>query len=477
MSACQIKQARNILAKRNLIDFTTTTKPNFVTGWFNKVIAKELQQFYFDVMAGKQPRLMIFAPPRSGKSELFSRRFPAWALGQNPDLQIITSSYSAELASRMNRDVQRIIEDKSYSGIFPKTVIPTRGDGSGKLRNADMFELVGADGAYRSAGVDGGITGMGADIAIIDDPIKNAVEANSFTIREGVWDWYTSTLYTRLSPKSGILLGMTRWHEDDLAGRLLKEMEKGGDQWRIVCFPAIAEQDEEYRKIGEALQPERFDLDFLNGIKKAVGSHYWNAMYQQHPTTKGGGIIKGAWFGRYKIPPKIRYKAIYADTALKTKQHNDYSVFIVAGKGDDGKMYVIDLVRGKWEAHELEMTLTDLWNKHNADKSTGTLTKVIVEDKASGTPLIQNIRRKATFPIIGQNVSVDKYSRVLGVQGYIESGYIMLPDNAPWVRDFLSECESFTANDAHAHDDQVDSLVMAINDILAGGAKSMFSIL
>lgn len=448
-----------------------------MTGWFNQVIAKELQQFYFDVMAGKQPRLMIFAPPRSGKSELFSRRFPAWALGQNPNLQIIASSYSADLASRMNRDVQRIIEEPIYKDIFPDTALPAKNDGSGKMRNADMFELIGADGAYRSAGVGGGITGMGADIAIIDDPVKDAAQANSYTIRESVWDWYTSTLYTRLSPKSGILLGMTRWHEDDLAGRLLKAMKTGGDQWRIVCFPAIAEEEEEYRHIGDPLHPERYDLNHLLEIKKAVGSHTWNALYQQHPTTKGGGIIKGAWFGRYKIPPKIRYKAIYADTAIKTKQHNDYSVFIVAGKGDDGKLYLLDLVRGKWEAYELEMVLTDLWNKHHADRSTGTLTKVIVEDKASGTPLIQNIRRKASFPILGKNVSVDKYTRVLGVQAYIESGYVMLPENEPWVRDLIAECESFTANDAHAHDDQVDSLVMAIDDTLASGSMSMFSIL
>lgn len=477
MSACQKKQAKKILAKRNLIDFTTTTKPNFVTGWFNRVIAKELQQFYFDVVAGRQPRLMIFAPPRSGKSELFSRRFPAWALGRNPSLQIIASSYSADLASRMNRDVQRIIEEPIYSGIFPKTLLPIKGDNSGKLRNADMFEIVGADGAYRSAGVGGGITGMGADIAIIDDPIKNAEEANSHTIRENVWDWYTSTLYTRLSPKSGVLLGMTRWHEDDLAGRLLKAMKQNGDQWRIICFPAIAEQDEEYRKAGEPLHPERFDLEFLNNIKSAVGSHYWNAMYQQRPSTKGGGILKSAWFGRYTIPPKIKHKAIFGDTAIKTKQHNDFSVFIVAGKGEDGKLYLLDLVRGKWEAQDLEQTLTDLWHKHAEDKSTGTLTKVVVEDKASGTPLIQNIRRKASFPIKGQNVSVDKYTRVLGVQGYIESGYVLLPNNAPWVRDFLGECESFTANDAHAHDDQVDALVMAISDTLANNKKTMFDIL
>ena len=224
--------------------------PNFQQGWFNRIIAQELQQFYFDVMAGKQPRLLIQAPPRSGKSELFSRRFPAWAFGKNPDLQMIAASYSADLSSRMNRDVQRIIDSQEYSDIFPDTSFSANSQASPSsnknIRNSEIFEIAGRNGAYRSAGVGGGITGMGADIAIIDDPVKDAKEANSQTVRDSVWDWYTSTFYTRLSPKSGILLGMTRWHEDDLAGRLLEEAKKGGDQWRVVSFPAIAEEDEQY---------------------------------------------------------------------------------------------------------------------------------------------------------------------------------------------------------------------------------------
>ncbi|STO54410.1 Transposase and inactivated derivatives [Canicola haemoglobinophilus] len=465
----------NELARRNLIDFTTQTNPDFITGWFNKIIARELQQFYQDIVDGKQPRLMIFAPPRSGKSELFSRRFPAWAFGKNPDLQMIACSYSADLASRMNRDVQRIMDDESYLDIFPQSSLNNKRIAkiSGQaLRNSEIFEIIGHKGAYRSAGVGGGITGMGADIAIIDDPVKDAKEANSQTVRDSVWDWYTTTLYTRLSPKSGVLLGMTRWHEDDLAGRLLQEMENGGDQWRVISFPAIAEQDEEYRKEGEPLHPERFDLERLMKIKNAVGSHTWTALYQQRPTLKGGGLIKGDWFARYKIPPIIRIKAIYADTAQKTKEHNDYSVFLVAGKGNDGKVYILDLIRGKWEAPDLERTLKDVWAKHSAIRETGVLTKANIEDKSSGTSLIQNIRRNSRIPISPVQVDSDKYTRVLGVQGYIESGYVCLPENAPWVADFIAECEAFTATDSHKHDDQVDALVMAISDLL-GKSKSL----
>nr|DAW81233.1 MAG TPA: Large Terminase [Caudoviricetes sp.] len=466
-------------AKQSLIHFTTQTKPDFITGWFNEVIAQELQQFYQDVVDGKQPRLMIFAPPRSGKSELFSRRFPAWAFGKNPDLQMIACSYSADLASRMNRDVQRIMDDESYHNIFPDSSLNEKriATVSGQpLRNSEIFEIAGHSGAYRSAGVGGGITGMGADIAIIDDPVKDAKEANSQTVRDSVWDWYTTTLYTRLSPKSGVLLGMTRWHEDDLAGRLIEEMKSGGDQWRIVKFPAIAEENEEYRKEGEPLHPERFDLERLSKIRKAVGAQAWNALYQQRPSSKGGGIIKGDWFGRYKIPPLIKTKAIYVDTAQKTKEHNDYSVFLIAGKGIDGKLYILDLVRGKWEAPELEQRLKDIWAKHSANKQTGLLTKAFVEDKASGTGLIQKIRRDSQIPISAVQVDADKYTRVLSVQGYIESGYIGLPENASWVADFIEECEAFTATDSHKHDDQVDTLVMAIREQLAT-SKSLLDIL
>lgn len=470
LSTSQIQQAIRIeKSKQSLLHFTTHTKPDFITGWFNEIIARELQQFYQDVIDGKQPRLMIFAPPRSGKSELFSRRFPAWAFGKNPDLQMIACSYSADLASRMNRDVQRIMDDESYQSIFPESSLNNKRIStlSGQaLRNSEIFEILGHKGAYRSAGVGGGITGMGADIAIIDDPVKDAKEANSQTVRDSLWDWYCTTLYTRLSPKSGVLLGMTRWHEDDLAGRLLAEAENGGDQWRVIKFPAIAEMDEEHRKEGEALHPERFDLERLEKIKAAVGTYTWNALYQQRPSSKGGGIIKGSWFGRYSVPPLMKLKSLYADTAQKTKQHNDYSVFLIAGKGLDGRVYVLDVVRGKWEAPELERTLIDVWNKHKAQTETGILAGAKVEDKASGTGLIQAIKRKNQIPIKAVQVENDKYTRVLGVQGYIESGYVCLPENANWVADFINECEAFTPTDSHQHDDQVDALVMAISDLL-----------
>lgn len=479
-----LQAIRNERARRDLLAFTRLTKPDFIEGWFNRIVAQALQQFFWDVKAGKQPRLMIFAPPRSGKSELFSRRFPAWAMGQDPDLQIIAASYSSDLASRMNRDVQRIIDDESYAGVFPGTSLNSKNIvtmAGTALRNSDIFEVVGRRGAYRSAGVGAGITGMGADIAVIDDPVKDAKEANSATVRNAVWDWYTTTLYTRLSPNSGVLLGMTRWHEDDLAGRLLREMEKGeGDQWTIVRFPAIAEQDEAYRRAGEALHPERYPIERLEKIRTAVGMPTWNALYQQRPSAKGGDIIKGAWFARYAVVPPLKWRAVYVDTAQKAGQHNDYTVFTHAGMGVDGRIYILDVRRQKVDAVGLEKLARDLYASWRV---TSTVTPVAlryfaIEDKSSGTGLIQQLKGRHRIPVkpIKRLPGQDKYSRVMDVQGHLESGFACLPDNAPWVADFIAECEAFTATDAHAHDDQVDTLADCINDML-GGSISMLDLL
>lgn len=457
------KQIEIELARRRLIYFVTQINPKYQVGWFNSAVAKALEQFYYDVVSGKQPRLMIFAPPRSGKSELFSRAFPAWAFGKNPNLQIIASSYSSDLSTRMNRDVQRIIMSDEYAKIFPNTRLNSRRmtTTQNALRNSEIFEIVGHAGAYRSAGVGGGITGMGADISIIDDPVKDAAEANSATYRDKVWDWYVTTLYTRLSPKSGVLLGMTRWHEDDLAGKLIKEAQKDGDKWQILSFPAIAEANEEFRQEGEALHPQRYDLDRLLKIKSAIGSYAWNALYQQRPSNKGGDIIKGKWFNRFDVLPRLRRVGVFVDTAQKTGEHNDYSVLLLAGLGYDNAVYLLDIKRGKYDAVELEKATKDFFNKH---KSAHQGLMFYIEDKVSGTGLIQKIKRENSIPVKPVNPDKDKYTRVLGVVGYIESGYVYLPNNASWVNDFIDECEKFTPTNSHLHDDQVDTLVMAIDE-------------
>ncbi|MBD5539567.1 MAG: terminase, partial [Desulfovibrio sp.] len=256
MKDITLSQIRRALAKACLAGFVRATAPGYLMGWVHERICAELDVFLSAVSAGESPRLMLCMPPRHGKSELASRRFPAYVFGRYPDMSIIGTSYSADLSSRLNRDVQRVMEQPEYQVIFPETRLSAkdiRTVASGNyLRNSDLFEIVDHRGSYRSAGVGGGITGMGGDILIVDDPFKDRAEADSPTIRRKVWEWYTSTLYTRLAPGGGILVINTRWHMDDLSGRLLEAARTGeGDAWRVVNFPAIAEEDEKYRLRGE----------------------------------------------------------------------------------------------------------------------------------------------------------------------------------------------------------------------------------
>ena len=215
-------ELRRRAARAGFAPFVLFTTPNYKMGWVHREICETLEQFLQDVRDGKSPRLMISMPPRSGKSELVSRKFPAYAFGVDPDLQIIATSYGADMAQRFNRDVQRVIDNDLYHAVFPETSLNkanVRSTSKGAYtRTSDLFEIVGHTGSYRSCGVGGGITGMGADILIIDDPVKDRKSANSATVRQSIYEWYTSTAYTRLSPGGGVIVMCTRWHVDDLLG-------------------------------------------------------------------------------------------------------------------------------------------------------------------------------------------------------------------------------------------------------------------
>lgn len=471
----QIERARN-----SLLDFTLYTNPLYETGWFNELLFAELDQFLVDAEAGLMPRLMIFAPPRSGKSEAASRRFPAYVLGKHPNWNVIACSYSSDLANRMSRDTQRIIDSDRYAEVFPNVRLNgsnVRTVAGGAIRTAELWETITSDGrlhggAYRAAGVNGGITGQGMNIGIIDDPAKDYKTASSPVYQESVIDWYDTTFFTRADPKiNGIIIILTRWHQNDLAGQLLKLAESGGEQWRVVSFPMEAEKHEIHelngkkyslRKPGEILFPERMPREFVDKAKQR-GSLVWNALYQQRPTAKGGGLIKSEWFGEYKELPPLKWRAVYGDTAQKTKEVNDFSVFEHWGLGVDGYMYLIDMIRGKWEADELKRRATAFWNSCKSLKN-GPLRHMAIEDKASGTGLIQSIRKDALCPVKAIQRDKDKYTRLMDTQGFIESGYIKLPADRPFVSDFLVEMESINP-DFNTHDDQLDPMMDAITEM------------
>lgn len=243
------------------------------------------------------------APPRHTKSELGSRRFPAWYLGRHPDRQVIFSTYAQDFADDFGREVRGIVGSDEYRNIFDTTV---RDDS----RAANRWHT-GDGGVYVAVGAGGPITGRGAHLAIIDDPVKNRDDADSETIRNRIWKWYTSTLRTRLMPGGAIVLILTRWHEDDLAGRLIEQMGRGGEPWEVLSLPAIGED-------GCALWPEWFPIDELEGIRDSIGPRDWHALYQQNPTSDEGGFFKRAWFHRFdlKESPRVTSKYMASDFAV-----------------------------------------------------------------------------------------------------------------------------------------------------------------
>jgi predicted phage terminase large subunit-like protein len=352
----------------------------------------------------------------------------------------------------MNRDVQRIMMDDPYRKLFPgsslnsKRVVTLEVEAK---RNSEMFEVQGHRGRYIAQGVGGPLTGKRIDVGIIDDPIKNAKEALSETVKDAVWNWYISTFLTRLSKNSGQIIMATRWAVDDLSGRILESNKKA----KLLSFPAISPD-------GEALVHELHPIEKLLETKGTMSEHFWSAMYQQEPVIQGGNLFKSYWWQYYRQLPIITSRTIYADTAQKTKEANDYSVFQCWGRGLDGGAYLIDMVRGKWEAPELIQTARAFWAKHRAVSGQGILRAFKIEDKSSGTGLIQQLKG---IPVIPIPRTIDKIPRAHGVTPFCEAGLVHFPEDAPWLSDLLTELAQFPKS---KHDDQVDPLMDAVTDLL-----------
>lgn len=428
----------------------------------HRIICDALMRVY----RGECKRLIINVPPRYSKTEIAVINFMAWALGRHPDAEFIHTSYAAKLAHNNAFQCRELVTHEAYREVFPEVIL--RDDSKAK----DEWRTR-AGGVVYATGTGGTITGFGAGkhrpefggAIIIDDPHK-ADEATSETIRQGVIDWFQNTLESRKnSPNTPIVVIMQRLHQEDLAGWLLSG--GNGETWEHVCLPALRDDN-------TALWPEKHDVETLERMRKA-NAYVFAGQYQQQPTILGGGLIKGAWFKRHRVLPQIKFRKVFADTAQKTKEHNDYSVFGLYGLGSDGVLYVLDVMRGKWEAPELRRRAIDFWNKHKptTPHQTGTVRAFMVEDKSSGTGLIQDIKASGGIPIKGIQRDRDKTSRVLDVVSYIEAGMVSIPEDAPWAADFIAECEAFTPTDSHANDDQVDTLVDAISDMLSGG-KSIY---
>ena len=335
MNVSPAAAARELLAREDardsLLGFTQYTFPTFQPGEHHRTICNALER----VERGECKRLMIFAPPRHTKSELASRRFPAWFIGRNPQSQIITATYGQDFADDFGRDVRNIVRSDEYRNVFPGTALAEDSTAQKKWRTNQ-------GGIYIAAGVEGPINGRGAHLALIDDPFKDQAEADSETRRNSVWDWYTGVFRIRLMPQGRIVIIMTRWHDDDLAGRLLKAAQEGnGEQWEVVSMPAVAD--------GLALWPEWFPMEELDAIKMTIGPRKWQALYQQQPTAEEGDYFKAEWFRHYTEAPTSLNVYLSGDFAV-TDADGDYTELAAWGVDPLGNLYALDWWSGQQTA-------------------------------------------------------------------------------------------------------------------------------
>lgn len=443
----QVAEIERNVCRASFREFIEAVRPEYVFNWHHLVLIDALQR----LAERRFDRLVVMMPPRHGKSELVSRLFPAWRFAANQNEQIILSSYALDLAAAMNRDCQRIITSDEYKRIFPGTRLRERNE-EAAVRNNHRFDIVGHKGYLISAGVGGGITGAGATVGIIDDPVKNAQEADSQTYRDSAWEWYTTTFRTRFEPGAIEVICQTRWHEDDLTGRILQRKE-GDKRVEVISLPALAESDEQTREMGSPLWPGKYSRASLLQIKSDIGSRAWNALYQQRPAPDEGAILKKVWFHTYDprtFTPKGRVN-FYLDTAYTDKEANDPTAAIAYIKiGAD--FYVLECV-SKWIDFNDQIKFVESFcmaNGYNANSI------IRVEPKATGKSLVQVLKKQTGLNIREADPPKEsKTARANSVAPIVEAGRVFLPAGMVWVDDFLTEIASFPNA---AHDDRVDCL-------------------
>lgn len=431
---------------------------------------------------GELKRLMIFMPPRHSKSETVTVHYSAYRIESEPTLNIILGSYNQKLANRFSRRIKRLVEERKLKL-------------SNDRRSAEEWETL-QGGGVRAVGVGAGVTGFGAKLIVIDDPVKNRAQAESETFRQNTWDWFNDDIYTRLEPEAAVILIQTRWHEDDLAGRLLKEAENGGEQWEIVSLPAIAEDffnaetqrrgevegsnssdkrkekslrlgvsalknpaDPLGREPGEALCPERYDEAALAKIKRKLGSYSFSALYQQRPVPSEGGLFKREWFKQIvdRAPGGLRWVRAY-DLAVSTKTSADYTAsFRCAIDGSSGILYIADGFRGRIEFPDQRRYVKERITEERD-------TRHCIESALHGQAFVQELQREVRFAnrsIRAVRVDVDKQTRALAWQARAEAGKVVLV-RGPWIDEFLDEVSRFPHG---KHDDQVDAISLAVQMI------------
>jgi predicted phage terminase large subunit-like protein len=412
------------------------------------------------VTRGDIDRLAIFMPPGAAKSTYASILFTPWYLGNFPDHCIIAASHTAELAEKWGRRVRNLLAEHN---IVLGANLALDSQAAGRWETA-------SGGEYFAAGVGGAIAGRRADLVVIDDPVRSREDADSELIRDKTWDWYKSDLYTRLKPGGRIVLIQTRWHEDDLAGRLLEDMAAGGDKWDIISLPALAESNDPLgRRPGEPLWPEWENSDELARKRRTVGPRDWTALYQQRPAPEEGDYFKAEWLKPYVTAPPTDTLAVYggSDYAV-TADGGDYTVHAVVGVDPEGRMYLLDLWRKQASSDEwveIFCKLVKDWKPREWAEEQGQI-------RAGVGPFLERMQRerqafvyRRDFPVRG-----DKAVRAQSIRGRMALEGLYVPQNAAWLPDLRAELLSFPAG---KHDDQVDALglIGQLLDTIADGNK------
>lgn len=454
-------------AARSFWAYRQVMHPRMKRGWFQKKLARRLQQFYEDLVAGRKPKLVIMAPPQHGKSETITD-FIAWLSGKHPDFKTIFASFSLRLGIRTNTRIQRQMDSEKYRRIFPGEPMLAQKAGSGYLRNQDILEFVGREGSFRNTTVNGPINGESLDLGVIDDPIKGRAEANSPTTRDRAWEWFTDDFNTRFAEDAGLLIILTRWHIDDPVGRLLAE----DPSVEVMKFPAIAEEDEYddegvlLRKKGEALFPEHKSLAFLLARKKVMSLPSWVSIYQQSPIVQGGELFPVEEFVLVPYLPKgVRIvKAVRYWDKAGTQDGGKFTAGVLMALLTDGRFAILDCRRGQWDYHNRERKIKEAANDDGKE------VEVYVEQEPGSGGKESAQRTVAGLPgwrAYADKVTGDKYTRAEPYAGQVQGGNVVMLQ-APWNKKFLEEHEYFPNG---PFKDQVDAAAGAFAKVAEVGGK------
>jgi len=447
---------RRSIAQNDFLAFIAAVDPTYKFG----VHLKRLGGLLMDVEKGDKDRIAVSMAPRFGKSQAISIYYPAWYLGRHPDHKVIVASHTSDLAVTMGRKVRNLMQTPEYQKIFPEVRIASDAKAAGQWNTNK-------GGEFYTTGVGGALAGRGGHLIIVDDPLSEQdIKAGNTDSLDTTYEWYRSGLRTRLMPGGAIAVLHTRWHMRDLIGRLIKDaaLNPDADQYEIFEFPAILNEDDPDR--AKSLWPEQWTLDSLLRTKASMPAWQWNAQYQQNPTAQESAIIKRDWIRWWPKanPPSCEFIVQAFDTALTTKERSDYSVCQTWGvftHEEDGSTNAILLnsVKGKYEFPELKAMALQQYKDWEPDS-------VIVETKASGQPLVDEMRRSGLFvqefsPGKGQ----DKIARLNAVADMFSAGHVWFPETR-WATETVEEVLEFPSG---LHDDEVDTLTLALNRIRKGG--------